>query len=75
MEPIKYTSGKTMDDVITEFQVKAVIDILNNNSADKNKPSSANTLGTELSDSLNADGYAGSMETKLEMPNFTEESI
>ena len=68
----KYTSGKTMDDVITEFQVKAVIDILNNNSADKNKPSSANTLGTELSDSLNADGYACSAETKFEMPYFVE---
>ena len=29
-------------------------------------------MGTELSDSLNADGYACSAETKFEMPYFVE---
>ena len=72
MESIKYTPGKTMNDVLTEFNAKAMIDFLNNNFADKNETTAVLAMGTELSDSLNADGYACSAETKFEMPYFVE---
>ena len=72
MEPIEYTPGKTMNDVFTEFNAKAMIDFLNNNFADKNETTAVLAMGTELSDSLNADGYACSAETKFEMPYFEE---
>ena len=72
MEPIEYTPGKTMNDVLTEFNAKAMIDFLNNNFADKNETTAVLAMGTELSDSLNADGYACSAETKFEMPYFVE---
>ena len=75
MESIKYTPGKTMNDVLTEFNAKAMIDFLNNNFADKNETTAVLAMGTELSDSLNADGYACSAETKFEMPYFVEKQL
>ena len=75
MESIKYTPDKTMNDVLTEFNAKAMIDFLNNNFADKNETTAVLAMGTELSDSLNADGYACSAETKFEMPYFVEKQL